>query len=139
MTGVTPPRWDAYLATILETPDGSRLVLHGRPLPAHVVTAANPYSSPRTPAENERANGCLRDDLRAEGLEHEPVVGRSPDGEWREPSFLVFGLTRDRAAALGLRFEQWAVFELDAGEVRVVACVDGAVMRTRAWSEEPAA
>jgi hypothetical protein len=70
----------------------------------------------------------LSEILSARGLEFQPVLGRSPDSNWTEPSFAVHGLSRVEACKLARRLGQRAVFELDADEFRVVSA-DGGVRK----------
>ncbi|MFM8386763.1 MAG: DUF3293 domain-containing protein [Planctomycetia bacterium] len=102
----------------------------------HVLTAWNPYSDLLPHDENEAAQQRLAAALCEAGLALHPAVGRDPTAGargWAEPSFLVAGLARAQALGLGRTFEQHAVFEVDSesGELRLVACRDGAVLGCR--------
>ncbi|HCQ01453.1 MAG TPA: hypothetical protein DIT99_12520, partial [Candidatus Latescibacteria bacterium] len=91
------------------------------PLPIHVITVFNPFGRVLDTAENEMRNDVLSESLSIRGLEFRPVLGRSPDSNWPEPSFAVHGLSRVEACKLARRLGQRAVFELDADEFRVVS------------------
>src|SRR5262245_61032601 len=96
--------WRAFAATrivhrqVIETvwsgPGAGALPL---PLPVHVITACNPFEQVLSLAENTRRNEALSELLFARRLEFQPVLGRSPDGCWTEPSFAVHGLSRVEA------------------------------------------
>ncbi|MFM8979160.1 MAG: DUF3293 domain-containing protein [Planctomycetia bacterium] len=140
-----------YLGTELEARDAAGHAHVLRPAPqgapaaalawpwrgtVHVLTAWNPYSDLLPHDENEAAQARLAAALAARGLPAHPAVGRDPAANsrgWAEPSFLVEGLTRAQAVELGQAFEQHALFEVDSasGELRLVACRDGALLGTR--------
>lgn len=80
-----------------------------------VVTAWNPGSTPREVGENHAANARLRDDLETRGAAVRPIVGRSADGTWREPSFAVWNLSVDEASRLAAAHGQHAIFVVDGG------------------------
>ena len=84
---------------------------------AAFLTAFNPGSVPRADQENYRALGELM-----ELLDKGPYTcfigeGSDPEGEWpHEPSFLVVGIPRAEAEALGRRFGQLAIVYARKGE-----------------------
>jgi hypothetical protein len=133
--------WRAFAAThivhrhVLETvwsgPGAGSLPM---PLPIHVITACNPFEQVLSAAENTRRNGALCELLSARRLEFQPVLGRSPDGSWSEPSFAIHGLSRVEACKVARLFGQRAVFELDNDESRVVT-TDGEVRERRRRNE----
>jgi hypothetical protein len=74
------------------------------------VTAANPDSEPLDEAANEARNAELERWLSRRGLVVYPGEGRGEDDTWPpEASFLVLGLSRRDAIALGRRFGQRAI------------------------------
>ncbi len=73
----------------------------------------------------------LEAELTADGRTWWPADGQSPDESWSEPGVAVGGLDRDAACGMGERYGQLAVYELTADVVRVVRCVDRAVMVER--------
>ena len=80
---------------------------------AAFLTGANPRGAPRSHAANEAAMAELRALLSWPLLEGE---GRDPGGGWvPEPSFLVLGIARAEAEALGRRFEQNAIVFVPQG------------------------
>ncbi len=120
--------WDAYAATVIRTASGAVVagpVARAR-ASGHVITAWNPYSAPRSEAENRAAG----ERLRARVGTAEETRASAPDGTWPEEGLLVAGLSREAACELGRAFGQHAVFELDDEAVRVVACEDARVVRT---------
>jgi hypothetical protein len=81
---------------------------------AAFVSAFNPYSQPSDEAENAAANQRLEGELRQRRLVYLRGVGSDPQGNWREPSFLVLGITREEAEALGRAYRQNAIVFADA-------------------------
>lgn len=102
--------------------------------PVHVIAAANPHGQTVSDEENRGRHAQLLrtvDDLAGVGRSPEairwwPAVATSPDGAHTEPSVVLAGLSRADAVALGLQFEQLAVFELTDEVQGVVPCVDSA-------------
>ncbi len=93
----------------------------GRPAaPVHVVTAWNPRSRVLSDVENARRDVLLRDLLRACGIRFVDALGRSEDGAWREPSVALLRTTLHAARSIARRFDQHAIFVIDADGVRVV-------------------
>lgn len=138
----TPPELlRAYLATHCVLVRGGRrsLVAGVAPetLPAaclFVITAENPGSEQRTAEENAARNAELEALLRAEGWTLWSAQGEASDGSWSEAGFAVVGTSRGAIVALGERFGQRAVFELDDLEQRVVGCLGaekGTVLASR--------
>jgi hypothetical protein len=83
---------------------------------AAFVTAANPRGEPRSDMENGVANAALQNFVAAAGYPHFWGEGRDPDGSWSEPSFLVIGIYRANAEALGQLFEQNAIVFCEVGQ-----------------------
>jgi len=82
---------------------------------AAFVTAANPRGEKRSDHENGVANAALQSFIQAAGYPHFWGEGRSPDRSWSEPSFLVIGIYRANAEALGQLFEQQAIVFIEHG------------------------
>ena len=82
---------------------------------AAFVTAANPRGEPRSDMENGVANAALQNFVAAAGYPHFWGEGRDPGGAWSEPSFLVIGIYRANAEALGQLFEQNAIVFCEVG------------------------
>lgn len=77
---------------------------------AAFVTACNPRGCLQDGAVNARAQQRLRGELETRALAYFAAQGRHPRGGWpAEASFLVLGLSRQEAAALGRRYWQNAV------------------------------
>ena len=76
---------------------------------AAFVSAANPRGEKRSEKENGVANAALQSFVQAAGYPHYWGEGRDPFGGWSEPSFLVIGIYRVNAEALGQLFEQNAI------------------------------
>src|SRR5665647_2350036 len=131
--------FDVYVSSVIEVafaegevvlvPDGVEPLGDGfvqAPLPfggddGWVITAWNPRSAGELSLEQNRARNVeLRRRLVEAGASVVDAVGRSRSGDVAEESFYCTGL--DRSAVLGLadRYEQNAVFHLDADRVTVV-------------------
>ena len=82
---------------------------------AAFVTAANPRGEQRSDTENGVANAALQSFVSAAGYPHYWGEGRDPYGSWAEPSFLVIGIYRANAEALGQLFEQNAIVFCEVG------------------------
>ena len=83
---------------------------------AAFVTAANPRGEKRADEENGVANAALQSFVAAAGYPHFWGEGRDPFGGWAEPSFLVIGIYRANAEALGQLFEQNAFVFCEIGK-----------------------
>jgi hypothetical protein len=82
---------------------------------AAFVTAANPRGQLRSAQENGVANAALQNFIASAGYPHFWGEGRDPHGSWAEPSFLVIGIYRANAEALGQLFEQNAIVFAELG------------------------
>jgi uncharacterized protein DUF3293 len=82
---------------------------------AAFITAANPRGEKRAEKENGVANAALQSFVQAAGYPHFWGEGRDPFGSWSEPSFLVIGIYRANAEALGQLFEQNAIVFCEVG------------------------
>src|SRR5882672_4653137 len=82
---------------------------------AAFITAANPRGEKRSDTENGVANAALQSFVSAAGYPHFWGEGRDPFGSWAEPSFLVIGIYRANAEALGQLFEQNAILFCELG------------------------
>jgi hypothetical protein len=83
---------------------------------AAFVTAANPRGESRSDMENGVANAALQNFVAAAGYPHFWGEGRDPRGTWAEPSFLIIGIYRANAEALGQLFEQNAIVFCELGK-----------------------
>lgn len=82
---------------------------------AAFITAANPRGEKRSDGENGAANAALESYVAAAGHAHYRGEGRDRRGGWSEPSFLVIGISRASAEALGQLFEQNAIVFCELG------------------------
>lgn len=135
--GDSSDTWDAYArtriarprnGTVLAGPQATRRLNFAAPV--HVLTAWNPESIRRSRDVNRDANRQLREVLVRHGTKPAMVIGESPDGRWREESYLVSGLDRAVALAIGSLFGQVAIFEITNEALIVLRCSDGEAMRT---------
>ena len=93
-----------------------------------LVSAWNPGSKEAPLEENQAANARLEAALAEAGAVFGPAWGASLPGiepPWREDGFAVRGLSRERAAQLGLEWGQQAVVWLDAGATELLFCATG--------------
>ena len=74
---------------------------------AAFLTAYNPYSQMRSPAENQAEHEKLLAELAQAGIETVDGLGTDPHDEWdAEPSVLALGLTRSHAEQLADQYGQ---------------------------------
>ena len=74
------------------------------------ITACNPFSQPFDESANADRQAALARELQQRSLSYIEGIGQHPSNEWLgEPSFLVLGLSREAAMALGNRHEQNAI------------------------------
>ena len=99
------------------------LAEHGARIAAF-VTAANPRGERRPDAENAVANSALQNLVSAAGYPHYFGEGRDTRRSWAEPSFLVIGIYRRNAEALGALFEQNAIVFCEAGRAPELVLLD---------------
>lgn len=87
-----------------------------------LITACNPLGTRLSPTMNMARQKTLEAVLRARGRLYLNAIGEDPHGAWPgEPGFLVFGLARTVAEALGRRFAQNAILWAGAdGRARLV-------------------
>ena len=96
-------------------PDLEDLIVSEGATTAAFVSAANPRGEKRPDTENGVANAALQSFVSAAGYPHYWGEGRDPFGSWAEPSFLVIGIYRANAEALGQLFEQNAIVYCELG------------------------
>jgi hypothetical protein len=74
------------------------------------ITAWNPYSEVLDDQRNANRQRALEVEIQGRGWLYLDGIGRDPMGKWPgEPSFLVFGLSKEEASAMGRRSEQNAI------------------------------
>jgi Protein of unknown function (DUF3293) len=128
----------SYLATIYELPgpNGSplRASLDGEIVQDHsalpeillrrfaVLTAYNPRSMLLPRKVNEQRHHVLRDLLILGCYRVEPCIGSEaePDGVWREPAWLVYGMERDEAIAFGRVYRQNTIVYAENGRPEII-------------------
>lgn len=127
----------AYVATVVTSAGGvvwsGEGAVEALPLgECWVITGHNPFSEPRTDAENHAANARLAAVITDAGAEAVPVDGCAADHSWCEPGFAVPAqVPLDVVRRWARDFDQHAVFHLTDDEHHVVRAVDGAVVATR--------
>jgi Protein of unknown function (DUF3293) len=128
----------SYLATIYELPGPNgaplRVSLDGEIVQDHsalpeillrrfaVLTAYNPRSMLLPRKVNEQRHHVLRDLLILGCYRVEPCVGSEaePDGVWREPAWLVYGMERDEAIAFGRVYRQNTIVYAENGRPEII-------------------
>jgi len=130
----------AYLGT--EVVDGRGVVWSGLAAVADledawVITAENPFSELREPAENAAANERLVATIEADGFVTTPLVGRAPDLSWSEDCVAVRGASLQQVCSWGRAYDQHAVFLLRSGTHAVVSCWSGQEIGRRPRVLEP--
>lgn len=133
MRDVPPEVRATYLAAEVRIADGAVLVDAAEsPLlrngAVHVVTAWNPGALRPTEEQNRTANRELRARIVQMGFEPHPAVGCDPASPHHEEGWAVVGMSDREVCALGAEFGQDAVFRIEPGTLRVLAC-DGS------WSD----
>lgn len=103
------------------------------------ITAYNPQSKPLSQKDNERRQAALRQIIAARGWIAFEGEGIGDDGTWPpEPSYLVLGISRPDAVALGRQFEQAAIVAGDAGgTAELILCNPPAVGADRFTGIDP--
>lgn len=117
---------EAYSAAVVTDDNGNALAgACSLPFPLFVITACNPWSRP-TEAMNEGLHSRLQAFLACHfpQAQWREALGGSRDGQWKEKSLAVSGLSEAEAVAVGRHFQQWAIFRLDEHGLAVVSCCD---------------
>lgn len=92
-------------------------------LPTFVISACCPFSEPLDDAANLALHRSLQKRLqRLSEASMEEVVGRSPNGSWKELSWAVTGISEKEAVGLGTLYYQWAIFRFDENGRSLVKC-----------------
>ena len=74
------------------------------------ISACNPFSLSCDELGNVNRHSALASELKFRSLAFMDGIGQHSSSEWPgEPSYLVFGVSREAAKALGVRFEQHAI------------------------------
>ena len=96
--------------------------------PAFVISACCPFSEPLDDVANLALHRSLQRRLQQllgrpqARCKMEEVVGRSPDGSWKELSWAVTGISEKEAVGLGTLYYQWAIFRFDENGRSLVKC-----------------
>lgn len=86
-----------------------------------VVTAYNPYGSDDSIEQNIYRNSELAHELKAIAQEVIEVYAGNEDFSYCEMSY-IFDCTKEKAIALGNKWQQNAIFWIEAGNLYLVAC-----------------
>ncbi len=108
--------------------DGSGPSMADLEMSVTLVSAWNPGSLELPEAENRAANALLHESLETACQDFTQAWGASLPGvepAWKEDGFAVHGLSRERAAQLGLEWGQQAVVWLDADATELLFCATG--------------
>jgi len=94
----------------MQSPDLAKLYLEMGVHSAGFLTAWNPHSGVASVEKNMQALNDLYRALSLDGLPTLKAIGLDPSGEWPgEESFLIPGISIERAKALGAEFQQNAI------------------------------
>ncbi len=80
------------------------------------ITAWNPASEPRSDTANATADALLVGQLDESGVSRQPAWAESPDGNWREPGWLLADLEPSRCVRLAQEFGQAGVLSWERGQ-----------------------
>jgi UDP-N-acetyl-D-mannosaminuronic acid transferase (WecB/TagA/CpsF family) len=70
------------------------------------ITAANPYSVLKSEKENSKLNRELENKIKEQKYFYLKGIGVSPDDNWKEESFCIFGIDLEEGEALAKEFSQ---------------------------------
>jgi len=84
-----------------------------------IITAHNPHNRQLPHQENVRRNESLYSELNSDLTLD--AIGCGVDGHC-EAGYLLFDLSREEAIALGVRYEQFAIFYCDTKALMYIAC-----------------
>jgi hypothetical protein len=112
--------WQAFNSAIITSPAGSPW--EPSSLPCFIVSACCPFSQPFVAARDQALHSSMERLLEGLAGAYEEVVGQSADGQWKEPSWAIYGITEGQALDLGRLYQQWAVFRWDENGRVVLAC-----------------
>jgi len=80
------------------------------------ITAWNPASEPHSDEANQTADALMVAQLDAAGVQRLAAWAEDPDGEWREPGWLLADLDNDLVDRLAHEFGQAGVLRWQRGE-----------------------
>jgi hypothetical protein len=112
--------------------DGALPALPGLAGSVTLISAWNPGSVERAPAENQAAQARLERALRADGVRFTPAAGASLPGvapAWREEGCALHGVGRAAARAWGREYGQRALVRLEPDAAVLLFCADGRAVR----------
>jgi len=89
-----------------------------------ILTAFNPMDQILGPNENLNRNQHLLDILKSQGNYWGTITGSSQDFAHQEPSLIATG-AKSQALALGLKFDQRAVFWVAKDLIEIIECSTG--------------
>lgn len=90
-----------------------------------VITAHNPASKLLSPSQNRLLDRQLLREIELLGSPYRALVGTAPDLSHMEKSWAVF-IDRTMALQLGKKFNQYAIYVVEQGDVSLVPCtLDG--------------
>ena len=81
-----------------------------------MLSAWNPLSVPRPEARNRAEDRRLEARLQAGGWGHVPGFASAPNRTWREPNWLVAGITPAELDALAREFRQLGTLQWERGQ-----------------------
>jgi len=93
-----------------------------------VITAFNPHGIARLKDQNIYQNRELAHELKAMAIDVIELLAGNEDFSYYEPSY-IFECERHKAVALGVKWQQNAIFWVEQGQLYLLACqaLDGVV------------
>jgi hypothetical protein len=107
--------------TLSSTPTGSTL-FEGRAF--GLITAANPFSTVLSDAENQARNLQMQHILERYDLTFGPSLGTNRAGDWQEHGFVIWDVPETFVLNLGQQFDQNAIVYGVGHQVALAWCVD---------------
>lgn len=128
--------WDVYLDTLIIESETNNIYSgpDALPLPtldnSYIITAHNPFEKVLSDIQNRKRNQFLKKVLKLYSQDVKEVNGTSRCFQWNEESFMISGISREKACDIAAKFGQRAIFELSEDYMYVVS-VDGTVNAKR--------
>ncbi|GIU13350.1 DUF3293 domain-containing protein [Shewanella morhuae] len=87
-----------------------------------IITAHNPAAMLLSPSQNRLLDRQLLREIELLGSPYRALVGAAPDLSHMEKSWAVF-IDRTMALQLGKKFNQYAIYVVEQGDVSLVPCL----------------
>lgn len=97
-------------------PEIDQVMMKAKVTEAAFLTAWNPRSELMEKQVNDLAQNQLQNEFIEGSLPYLFGYGQDPQGTWKEESFLVLGIEREWACAMGKKYGQNAIVWLEIGQ-----------------------